>query len=622
MLTDRVIKRLNVLGELSKQGKRVNGLFRLMENREVWKAAYAKIYANQGATTPGSDGVSLDGFSEERITHIIQQLKAGTYHFQPVKRVYIPKANGKQRPLGLPSGDDKLVQEVIRELLERIYEPVFLDTSHGFRPKRSCHTALQDILDYWMSVKWIVKVDVQSFFDTMDHSILLRLLAKKIDDPRFLKLIDSLLKAGYLEDWKFHKTYTGTPQGGICSPILANIYLHELDLFLANLKQEFSAGKRRAENREYRLLSYKVSRVRLNWNRLKAKGATSKSFKPLKVQLQELMEERRKLPSQDPMDNSYRRLRYCRYADDFAIGIIGSKADAVAVMARVSQFLKEELNLTVSQEKSKVEAAKDGTIFVGYWIGTYTGQRVVKAMRGPTLTNVKSTSERIQVKIPKGKLAEFCHKKRYGNYTTVKAVHRKELTNLSEAEIVLIYNAEFRGLVNFYALAQNVRREMSKLGLLWRSSLLKTLATKRKSTVTQVVSSLKVKDGYALTVYAKGNGRSRVIPIFRVKDMPDPFKEKADPNVIPRTSHWSLSRTEVMQRFNARKCEYCQSEEGPFEVHHIHRVKDVEKGKETWQKVMAYRNRKTLILCVKCHKLLHAGKLPPRPELENTYAKK
>ena len=217
MLSATVIRRLEALETISKQGKPINGVFRLLENPILWHEAYANIYANKGATTPGVDEVTLDGFSEERVTSIITRLKSGTYRFQPVRRTYVPKKNGQKRPLGISSGDDKLVQEVVRIILERIYEPIFDDHSHGFRPGRSPHTALEQIDRQWTAVKWFVDMDIRDYFNTIPHDLLVKLLSKKIEDKRFLRLIQAMLDAGYLEDWRYHATYSGVPQGSICA---------------------------------------------------------------------------------------------------------------------------------------------------------------------------------------------------------------------------------------------------------------------------------------------------------------------------------------------------------------------------------------------------------------------
>src|SRR6266487_3755226 len=239
MLSATVMRRLEALGNISKQGKRINGLFRLLEDRVLWHEAYANIYANKGAITPGVDEITLDGFSEDRVASIIARLKNGRYRFRPTRRVYIPKKNGKKRPLGISSGDDKLVQEVVRIILERIYEPIFEESSHGFRPGRSPHTALETIKQEWTAVKWLIDMDLRSYFDTINHDLLMSLLQKRIGDTRFLRLIRAMLDAGYLEDWTYHGTYSGVPQGSIVAPILANVYLHELDAFMRTLKEQF-----------------------------------------------------------------------------------------------------------------------------------------------------------------------------------------------------------------------------------------------------------------------------------------------------------------------------------------------------------------------------------------------
>ena len=296
MLAETVMRRLEALETISQQGKRINGLFRLMENPLLWHEAYANIYANHGALTKGADNVTLDGFSEKRVTSIIARLKAGSYRFQPVRRTYIRKANGKKRPLGISSGDDKLVQEVVRIILERIYEPIFEDSSHGFRPGRSPHTALGQIKQEWTAVKWLVDMDLQSYFDTIPHEVLIALLEKKIEDKRFIGLIQAMLGAGYLENWTYHTTYSGVPQGSIASPILANVVLHELDLFMKFLKERFDAGKRRRANNAYIHYSNKINRLRRKYDTLKGKEANQKTLQDIKHTIQRLKQQRRKFP--------------------------------------------------------------------------------------------------------------------------------------------------------------------------------------------------------------------------------------------------------------------------------------------------------------------------------------
>jgi group II intron reverse transcriptase/maturase len=210
---------------------------------EIWYEAYAKIYRNKGAMTKGIDDDTLDATSKERINSIINALRNESYKPKPVRRAYIPKRSGGKRPLGLPSGEEKLVQEVCRIILERIYEPVFSDKSHGFRTGKSCHTALEQIQKCWTGTKWFVEFDIRGFFDNMNHDIMARILTRKIQDRRFIKLIEQMMKAGYLEEWKYNQTYSGVPQGGIISPILSNIYLSELDTYVETLIYEFNEAE-------------------------------------------------------------------------------------------------------------------------------------------------------------------------------------------------------------------------------------------------------------------------------------------------------------------------------------------------------------------------------------------
>lgn len=613
MLPATAMKRLAALGEISQKGKRLNGLFRLMENPILWYEAYANIYSNDGATTKGVDGSTLDGFSENRVASIIARLKDGTYRFQPVRRVYVPKKNGKKRPLGISSGDDKLVQEVVRSILERIYEPVFEDSSHGFRPGRSPHTALQHIEHEWTAVKWIIDMDIQSYFDSINHDLLMVLLEKKIEDKRFLRLIQAMLDAGYLEDWTYHATYSGVPQGSICAPILANVYLHELDLFMKNLKDRFTKGKTRKVNSAYTRGSREIRRLRQQWDTLKREGAEKETLQEVQRQIKHIQRLRRQIPSGVPFDSGYKRLYFCRYADDYVIGIIGSRADAEAVRQEVRHFIEETLKLSIAEEKSHIRHAKEGVTFVGYWVKTYSGNRTVKVKRGPRYTTFKSVSERIQFHIPPGKLQQFCTSKRYGNYEMLKALHKANLIVLDDAELILAYNGELRGLANYYSRAYSVKGKMNKLEYIWHMSLFKTLAAKHQTSTRKIARRLKTDDGYALII--KGTEKTRVIRIFRLKDLKQPLPADKTIDTPPDTLSLTLSRSELIRRLNKQQCEYCGTQDGPFEVHHIRRMKDVARGKEKWQHIMTARNRKTLVLCRQCHDLLHAGKLPDKKYL-------
>ncbi len=433
------------------------------------------------------------------------------------------------------------------------------------------------------------------------------MLEKRIDDYRFINLIKTMLKAGYLEDWTFYGTYSGTPQGSGASPILANIFLHELDLYMQSLKTQFESGKRRKVNTDYLHYSNRLRKLRRRYDKYKQQGNTE-GLDEIRQQIRQVQQRRKNLPSGDPFDPNYRRLYYCRYADDYVIGIIGSYADAEAIREQVKCFIQNTLRLTIAEEKSHIRHSKEGATFLGYHINTYSGNRTVRVKRGNRHTTHEAVSERIQLHIPKGRLQKFSTTKRYGDYTTVKARHRGELLNLSDAEILLVYNAELRGLANYYALAKNAKRDLNRLAYLWWGSLFKTLAMKHRQSVRQVARRLKSDDGYTLVI--KEEERTRSIHVFRLKDLQPPAAFDNHIDIQPNTLALTLSRSELIQRLNARECEYCGTVNGPFEVHHIRKLKDVAKGKELWQQMMAARRRKTLILCQDCHRLLHAGRLP------------
>ena len=607
MLSDTTIKRLSALGEISKQGKRANGLFRLMENPFLWEQAYANIYSNKGAMTKGVDKTTMDGFSHERAVKIIKLLKEDHYPFKPSRRVYIPKANGKMRPLGIPTADDKLVQEVTRNILEQIYEPVFKDSSHGFRPRKSCHTALRCIQRSWTGIKWVIDMDIQGFFDNIDHEIMIRLLEKRIDDKRFIGLIKAMMKAGYVDDWKYHCTYSGTPQGGIISPILANIYLHELDEFMENMIVNFNEGKSRQRNSEYRHYEHKISNLRKEFDEIRGEGNEDR-LKEIRDEIRNYDRIRKKLPAFNGHDQNFKRLTYCRYADDFVIGVIASKEDSINIMDKVRHFIHMELKLTVAEDKSGIRHAKDTTRFLGYNISMFNGERIVKTTRCNRHITVRSISEKIDLSIPQEKLAKFCQSKGYGNYDLFSMFHRPKLLNLSDAEIITIYNAEFRGLVNYYILATSARKTLGKLQGIWIGSLFKTLAQKHQCSVSSMARKIRISAGeYGLTERYKG--KTRTIRIFRMKDIEKEPKRYLKVDECPDTSRYRAVYSELARRMRAQKCEYCGQSEILFEVHHVGQLKNIQNGTEKWQQLMNKMRRKTLVLCKECHQLLHDGEL-------------
>jgi len=603
MQLDRLIKKLEGMSDASENGRKVKDLFKTMTNcRELWFEAYANIYNNKGAITKGVNENTLDGISLQRVEKIIDKLKRKNYKFTPVRRVYIPKSNGKRRPLGIQTGDDKLVQEATKILLERVYEPIFCDSSHGFRSNRSCHTALRSIKRTWTGVKWYIEFDISGFFDNMDHRLLVQFLEKKIDDRRFINLIKRMLKAGYLEDWTHHQTYSGTSQGGGSSPILSNIYLHELDTFVTQLEREFTTGKRRRFTLEYQRIQSRIKRLR---KRIDHEG----KIPTLMAELREMENTLRSLPSKDPHDEGYKRLRYCRYADDWCVGIIGTREDAIEIMSKIKTFIESSLKLQVSDEKTGIKTAKEGIEFLSYRIRSVSAKKTLKQNRSGRYVTMRTIRERVRLEVPDGKARQFCGKCGYGDWQTMKPAHRPSFLHLSDAEITIAYNVELRGLANYYLLADDMKSKLNKLEYLANYSLIKTLANKHRVRKSQILARLKTGSEFISKYRVKGEEHS--ITVFRLKHL-NRNAEIWNVDEIPQIWCLTLARNELVKRLNLGKCEYCGATEVPTEVHHVRKLKDLRTKRNLlkWQEVMIARRRKTLVLCSDCHGLLHTGKLP------------
>src|SRR5690349_5027682 len=422
---------LSILRERGRKGLPLTQLYRQMFNKNLYLLAYGNIYSNQGAMTPGASEETADGMSEGKIDQIIELMRYERYRFAPARRIYIPKKNGKLRPLGLPSWSDKLVGEVVRLLLEAYYEPTFSDHSHGFRKGRGCHTALRKVHETWTGTVWFIEGDISDCFGSTSHEILMKIVAEKISDNRFLRLIRNMLKAGYMEDWQYHETLSGTAQGGVLSPLLSNIYLHKLDEFVERkLIPQHTRGNSRKVNREYSRLAKRRQAARRRGDRAGAR---------------ELARQMRNLPYGDPMDPGYRRLKHIRYADDHILGFIGPKAEAEQIKARLAAFLRETLALELNQSKTLITHARTRAArFLGYEITVQHGNTKLTG-------GIRSANGRIALRVPRDVIKAKCAPYRRRG----KPWHRPGLQNLPDYDIVRIYGAEYRGIVNYYLLAQD-----------------------------------------------------------------------------------------------------------------------------------------------------------------------
>lgn len=581
---------LTVIQERGKQKKSLERVYKLLFNRELYLTAYAKLYPNSGAMTKGSTDETVDGMSVQRIDKMIELLRQEKYQWQPARREYIPKKNGKRRPLGIPTWSDKLLQEVMRMILEAYYEPQFSEHSHGFRPNKGCHTALQEI-QVWKGTRWFIEGDISKYFDTIDHNVLLGILSENIHDGRFIRLVSNMLEVGYMEEWKFNQTISGAPQGGVISPLLANIYLNQFDRWIEEvLVPKYTKGKRQKSNPAYNKLTAEISKQRKEGNIETA---------------HKLVVERRKLPSVDTQDKDYRRCRYVRYADDFLIGFTGSKADAEEIKTEIGWFLKEKLNLTMSEEKTLItNASSQAAKFLGYEI---KAQRVndyidPKGRRG--------ANGAIALLVPAKVIEDKC--KMY--MKRGKVVHRNNLLHDDDFSIVQTYQQEYRGLVQYYILAQNLSW-FSKLYWYMETSLLKTLACKHRSSINKqkaryrtTTKSTGGKTVPCLQVVVERSGKKPLIATWGGISLV--HKRKAVIKDKPYKVYGG--RTELVKRLLADKCELCGSTEN-IEVHHIRKLADLKKKGQTeapkWVQIMSARKRKTLVVCRECHVAIHNGSI-------------
>ena len=598
----------NVLNSLTKHSNlkdyKYERLYRLLYNEEMYLIAYQNIYANQGNMTKGTDNKTIDGMSIKRIQDIIKSLKDESYQPKPSRRTFIPKKNGKMRPLGIPSFEDKLLQQVIKMILEAIYEGHFEETSHGFRPKRSCHTALTKIQKTFTGVKWFIEGDIKGFFDNIEHDILINILKERIDDERFLRLMRKFLNAGYVEDFIFHNTYSGTPQGGIISPILANIYLDKLDKYMNKYIQEFKKGNDRKRTTEYR-----KNEVELGKARKSLKNAETETHKQSAIeQIRKLEKERFNIPHSDPMDENYRRLTYVRYADDFICGVIGSKDDARKIKEDIKNFLEEKLKLELSEEKTLITNAKDRAKFLSYNI--YVRQsnlskrdklgRLVRNYTGRVVLEVSTDT------IKKRLLDYGAMKLTYHRGKEVwKATARYSMKDCDDLEILDRYNTEIRGFYNYYSIANN-SSIINSFKYIMEYSMYKTYATKYKTTKKEIIAKYRIGKNFGVKyTNAKGVVITRLFYNEGFKSQKQALFKNEDN--IPNTIKY-FSSTSLIDRLRAEKCEYCGKENTTIEIHHIRKLKDLQ-GKNFWETLMIARKRKTLALCLECHKKLHCGKL-------------
>ena len=591
----------NLEEKATQKGYVFERLYRNLYNPEFYLLAYQNIAKSQGSMTAGTDGMTLDNMTVGRIERIIASLKDHSYQPHPARRENIPKKNNpsKTRPLGIPSTDDKLVQEVVRMLLEAIYDPTFSTYSHGFRPKRSCHTALSEIKTTFSGVHWVIEGDIKACFDSFDHHILIDILRRRIKDEHFIALMWKMLKAGYMEQWTYHHTYSGTPQGSGVSPILANIYLSELDRYLEKYQEQFRVGtqKRKASKEyEHARQKYRAQKALLDQSHTKD---TVRAFK-------EAQQRVLNTPYYPQADRSFRNLHFNRYADDFVVGIIGSRKDAERVKADIRDFLANALKLTLSEEKTKITHSSELVNYLGYQFSVRRSRDVKRNKDGVLRRMWYGT---VALYVPHDKWVQKL--KEYQAFKIVtgndgkerwKPLHRGKLMHKDAIAIISQFNAEIRGLYNYYSMAENVS-VLNNFYFIMKGSFLKTLAAKGNTSCNKIRKKYE-QDGVISIPYMTKSGPKRC------EFYHDGFTKKSalpslTADTLPQYVKYDKPNS-LARRLKAGVCELCGAETKEIHMHHMRRLKDLT-GKDDLELKMMQMRRKSIALCPECYaKTQHA----------------
>ena len=569
-------------------------LYRYLLRPDIYFVAYKNLYANNGAATKGVNEDTADGFSEAKIDSIIKALADETYQPMPMRRTYIQKKNNRKklRPLGIPTFTDKLVQEVLRMILEAVYEPIFLDVSHGFRPKRSCHTALKQLRREFNGTRWFVEGDIKGCFDNINHTVLVGLLSNKIKDARITKLIYKFLKAGYLENWQYHKTYSGTPQGGIISPLLANIYLHELDKFVMKLKSEFDTPGVGQITPEYRELHNEIKRL--------SHRLTKVTGEEREMVLAEYKPKRQKLMTIPCTAQTDKKLKYVRYADDFLIAVKGNREDCQWIKSKLAEFIGDTLKMELSEDKTLITHSSKCARFLGYDVRVRRSGKIKRG--GPGHVKMRTLNGGVELLVPlNDKIRQFVFTKGVAIQKedgSMFPVHRKYLVGLTDLEIVSVYNAELRGICNYYGMASNFCK-LHYFSYLMEYSCLKTLASKHKTSLSKIIDKFNDGTGKWGVPYETKLGSKRR---YFANYADCKGKCSATDYISNAAVVYGYAVNTLENRLKAKVCELCGTTESDhYEVHHINKLKNL-KGKERWEIAMIAKHRKTLVVCRDCHR--------------------
>ena len=604
-------ERLKTLEKLNANPTFVNQqLYRLLYSEELYIMAYDNLRSNYGAMTAGISGLrgTADGMNMDIIRKVILSLKDQSYQPKPARRVYIPKANGKQRPLGMPDFKDKLVQEGVKIILTCIYDssvnPTFRPSSYGFRKGLGCHHALKRGYETFEGCAWIIKADVKAFFDEVDHHILINLLKKRINDQRFINLIWKLLRCGYMENGQLHKPKKGTPQGGNVSPILANIYLHEFDLFIEELQSK--QGTVMKKNPDY---SRESSTLRRAKNKVKSSSRFDDENYADKVNLVNQLDKRlRTIPSLIVAAPNKAVFSYIRYADDWILGLKCTKAVAKDIYDQCEKFFQTKLALKWNKEKSTLSRSTDRDFeFLGVNMH-FVNPKQVRVIKKKSKTGNPYKFRSVPINtmhylINAQNIFNRLRKKGFVDGNN-KPISNKKMINQDIVDIVKTFQSTMRGIINYYRFVHNVQ-QLNHIYYVLFVSLCKTLAHKGKTRKRQIMKKYEV--GRKL-VFRYGvnrqkelivpfyGGLNRDVKAFQIRKIFD------DLDPIPKTRF--VSTAALWLRIGI--CGLCGNK-GATEMHHVRHVRRQGQKYQGFDKVLNYINRKQIPLCHSCHQKVHSG---------------
>lgn len=607
-----------------KDGKCTNA-FSIISDTEFLKQAYLTIKSNPGNMVPGTDKETLDGISSNWFDEMSHKLIKGAYCPKPARRIYIPKVNGKMRPLGIASPRDKIIQQAMLYVLSVVLEPLFLNSSHGFRPNRSCHTALREIRN-WRGTPWFIEGDIKSFFDCIDHTIIENLLNKHFNDAKLIHLYWKLVKAGYVEWSNNKRTYVatdvGVPQGSILSPILSNLILHELDKFMEQIKlQQIEKNrdiKPSIRSNEYGRLTSQVNHYnrRLNEAR-KAETVDWDNIKILRNKLKSCRQLRHRTKSLIPNPEAAFTIEYVRYADDWIVGLWGTKKDASELKLKISEFLRS-ISLELSIEKTLITNTRESKAnFLGVSIkrtGNNKGATTVKP-------RINQQGRQLRYKIPNQLMwMAISVRKILANLEEKKVLKMEKMKNnlgktrpipkslpgllvLPAQDIILRYKSILNGYINYYSFADDKPRLWVVYWIL-KMSLIKTLCRKFRARRPTIYRKFGTNISIEIKSAKSSKGKLRRIDFAwpKLKREPMKFMSKINPDPTAILK-WKI-RTK--NHFNS-PCASCNSTID-VEMHHIKHIKTINPKLSAFDQKVAAINRKQVPLCSSCHSLVHAGK--------------